>query len=151
MKWGISLDDIIGILIAVGRFALPALGVAVAAACAFWLLRQRPQAPPEAFLLNAVNHDKLPLTRFESSLGRSKHCDLVLNYGSVSRFHAVIARRKQGWVIIDTGSKVGIQLDGQPVEGRANLSSGQRLTFGMHDFLFCDEEEERLGNEQFSG
>ena len=139
------MDDIIGILIAVGRFALPALGVAIAGVCALWLLRQRPQAPPEAFLLNTVNHDKLPLTRFESSLGRSKHCDLVLNYGSVSRFHAVIARRKQGWVIIDTGSKGGTKLDGLPVEGRAELRSGQCITFGMHEFLFCDAEEERAG------
>ena len=137
--------DIIEILISISRFALPLLGVTVAAVCAVWLLRQRPQAPPEAFLLNTVNHDRLPLTRFESSLGRSKHCDVVLGYPSVSRFHAVIARRRHGWVIIDTGSRGGTKLDGQPVEGRATLSSGQCVTFGMHEFLFCDAEEERLG------
>lgn len=137
------MDDVIEILIAVSRFALPLLGVIVAAVCALWLLRQRPQAPPEAFLLNAVNHDKLPLTRFESSLGRSKHCDLVLNYPSVSRFHAVIACRKRGWVIIDTGSRGGTKLDGLPVEGRTELRSGQCITFGAHAFLFCDAQEER--------
>jgi len=137
------MTDTIEIIISVSRFALPLLGVIVVGVCALWLLRQRPQAPPEAFLLNAVNHDKLPLARWESSLGRSKHCDVVLNYGSVSRFHAVIARRRQGWVIIDTGSKGGTKLNGQPVEGRAPLSSGQRVAFGAHEFLFYDAEEER--------
>ena len=134
------MEDIAGILISVSRFALPLLGLAVAGVCGFWILRQRSQAPPEAFLLNTVNHDRLPLPRFESSLGRSKHCDVVLGYPSVSRFHAVIARRRHGWVIIDTGSRGGTKLDGQPVEGRADLRGGQCVSFGMHEFLFFDEK-----------
>jgi len=131
--------DITNILIAVGRFALPVLGCAIAGACAFLLLRQRPKGPPGAYLLNAVNRDKLPLTRWENSLGRAKHCDVVLNYDSVSRYHAVIARRKAGWVVIDTGSKLGTRVDGLPIENRAQLRNGQRIAFGMHEFLFCEE------------
>ena len=139
------MDDIIEILIAVSRFVLPALGLMIAGGCALWLLRQRPPVPPEAFLLNAVNHDRLPLAHFECSLGRSKHCDVVLNYPSVSRLHAVIARRGHDWIIIDTGSKGGTKLDGQPVEGRVSLRNGQCITFGIHEFLFCDAQEERTG------
>jgi hypothetical protein len=132
-------------ILSVSRFALPALGLAIFGLCARRLLRQRSQAPPAAFLLNPVNRDKLPLERFENSLGRSPHCDVVLGYSSVSRFHAVIARRRQGWVVIDTGSKGGTKLDGLPVKGRAALRNGQRLTFGAHAFVFCDAEEERRG------
>ena len=139
------MDDIVGILMAVSRFALPALGVIVAAACALWLLRQRPGAPPEAFLLNTVNRDKLPLARFENSVGRSKHCDIVLNYPSVSRFHAVIAQRSVGWVIIDTGSSTGTKLDGLPVERETLLEHGQAITFGSFEFMFFDAEEEARG------
>ena len=130
-------------MLAINRYALPLLGLAIAAICALRLLRRRKiQAEPSAFLLNTVNHDRLPLTRYENALGRSKHCDVVLGYPAVSRFHAVIARRRGGWVVIDTGSRGGTKLDGQPVEHRAPLRHGQALNFGSFDFLFCDEEEE---------
>jgi len=131
------------ILTEISRYALPALGLAIALICVLRLLRRRKiQAAPGAFLLNTVNHDRLPLTRYENSLGRSKHCDVVLNYPAVSRFHAVIARRRVGWVIIDTGSRGGTKLDGEPVEHRAGLRHGQALNFGSYDFIFCDEEDE---------
>ena len=129
------------ILPTISHYALPLLGLGIALACVLGLLRRR-KAPDSqgAFLLNAVNRDRLPLTRCENSLGRSKHCDIVLNYPAVSRFHAVIARRRGGWVIIDTGSRGGTQLDGQPVEHRAPLRHGQTLRFGSFDLIFCDEE-----------
>jgi len=130
-------------ILSVNRFALPLLGFGIAVVCILRLLRRRKLgSAPAAFLFNTVNRDRLPLTRFENALGRSKHCDVVLNYAAVSRFHAVIARRKEGWVIIDTDSSGGTLLDGRPVERRAPLQHGQTLNFGSFDFLFCDEEEE---------
>ena len=127
------------IILGINRYALPALGLGLAVICVLRLLRRRKaQALPNAFLINTANRDSLPLTRFENSLGRSKHCDIVLNYPAVSRFHAVIAKRRSGWVIIDTGSRGGTKLDGQPVERRAPLSHGQKLNFGSFDFVFCD-------------
>jgi len=131
-------------ILSVNRFALPLLGLGIAVVCVLRLLRhRRTQGPPSAFLLNTVNRDRLPLTRFENALGRSKHCDVVLNYPAVSRFHAVIAKRREGWVVIDTGSSGGTKLDGRPVEKRAPLRHGQKLNFGSFDFVFCDEEEEK--------
>ncbi|MCL2300679.1 MAG: FHA domain-containing protein [Firmicutes bacterium] len=130
------------ILLEISRYALPLLGLGLALICVPRLLRRgKSQAAPSAFLLNTVNHDRLPLPRFENSLGRSKHCDVVLNYPAVSRFHAVIARRRAGWVVVDTGSRGGTRLDGQPVERRAPLRHGQALNFGSFDFIFCDEED----------
>ena len=130
-------------ILSVNRFALPLLGLGIAVICALRLLRRRKRpAVPAAFLFNTVNRDRLPLTRYENALGRSRYCDIVLNYPAVSRFHAVIARRKEGWVIIDTGSSGGTLLDGQAIEKRAPLRHGQTLRFGNFNFLFCDEEEE---------
>ena len=140
------------ILLEINRYALPALGLGLTLICILRLLRRRKaRALPNAFLLNSVNRDRLPLTRFENSLGRSKHCDVVLNYPAVSRFHAVIAKRRNGWVIIDTGSRVGTKLDGQPVEHRAPLRHGQKLNFGSFDFVFCDEEEEARISREAAG
>ena len=133
------------LFVSVGRWALPLLGLAIVLFCTPPLLRRQKAAPSEAYLLNAVNHDKLPLPRCENSIGRSKRCDIMLNYASVSRSHAVIARRKDGWVLFDTGSQLGTKLDGLSVSARAPLAHGQTITFGSFEFLFCDPEEERLG------
>ena len=134
-------------LLAVNRFALPLLGLGIAMFCLLRLVRRRKYrggtpGGPSAFLFNTINRDKLPLTRYENSLGRAKHCDVVLNFPTVSRFHAVIARRRGGWVIIDTGSSGGTKLDGEIVEKRAPLQHGQKLNFGSYDFVFYDEEEQ---------
>ena len=130
------------ILLYANRFALPALGLAILSVCVRWLMRLNAQPPPEAFLINAINHDKLLLSRFENAVGRAKQCDIILNYPSVSRFHAVIARRKDGWVLIDTGSKGGTRIDGAAVERRAALRHGQAIVFGTFECLFYDAKEE---------
>jgi len=133
------------ILLYINRFALPLLGLVIVAMCVFWLMRLRAQVPSEAYLINAINHDKLHLSRFENSVGRSKHCDIVLNYPSVSRFHAVIAKRRDGWVIIDTGSHGGTKVNHLPLEKRRLLEHGQTITFGTFEFKFFDTEEEAKG------
>ena len=139
------MDNYGMILLYVNRFALPALGLVICALSVLWLLRLREQKPPEAWLLNAINHDRLLLARFENSVGRSKQCDIVLNYPSVSRFHAVIARRKAGWVIVDTGSSTGTKLDGLPVEKETLLEHGQAIAFGNFEFMFYDAAEDARG------
>ena len=139
------MDNLATIILHVNRFALPALGVLITAGCVMWLLRRRAHSPPGAYLLNTVNHDKLRLPRHENSVGRSKHCDIVLNYPMVSRFHAVLARRREGWVVIDTGSRGGTKIEGKALEKQTPISHGQMVTFGTFEFMFFDEEEEAKG------
>jgi hypothetical protein len=125
------------------RFALPAMALLLAAICAAWLLRQKSEPPPEAWLLNEINHDRLPLARWENSVGRHPRCDVLLNYATVSRFHAVIARRSGGWVVADTGSRTGTMVNGSPAEKQTAVRHGDSLMFGTCAFRFCDREEER--------
>jgi hypothetical protein len=137
----------------VNRIALPSIGVILAAVCLLWLARHRGTSPPEAWLLNPVNHDRLPLPHWENSIGRHQRCDVVLGYGTVSRHHAVIARRKSGWTLIDTGSRGGTLHNGLAVEGNELLAHGDTITFGALDWIFCDPEgallQTRLEAERF--
>ena len=133
------------LILHINRFALPALGFLVVAVSVLWLLRRRTHSPPEAYLLNTINHDKLLLSRYENSVGRSKHCDIVLNYPMVSRFHAVVARRRHGWVVIDTGSRGGTKINNKPLERSTQLEHGQVITFGTFELMFYDVLEEAKG------
>ena len=59
---------------------------------------------------------KLPITHWENVIGRSKRCDIVVDFPTVSRNHAVLTRYDDGsWTVTDTGSKDGILVNGESV------------------------------------
>lgn len=72
-------------------------------------------------------------------LGRHTSNDLVLNHGTVSRFHAVLCwdpDEDRPW-IEDKDSANGIELDGEPVEGRTYLPGTNEIAIG--DYLLVTE------------
>lgn len=48
-------------------------------------------------------------------IGRAATCELRIAHSSVSRFHAEISHRQNGWHLHDTGSKNGLRVDGRLV------------------------------------
>ena len=62
-------------------------------------------------------------------VGREPTCDVVVSDGSVSRKHATIERRGNGWAIVDQGSANGTFVDSQRVTDVV-LHTGQELRFG---------------------
>jgi len=61
-------------------------------------------------------------------LGRDPSNDVVLDHPSVSRFHAIIEPRDDGWVLVDT-STTGTYCEGSPVHER--ILSQHRTSFEM--------------------
>lgn len=118
------------------RFVFPALGFVIIAGCVFSLFFKRPKVKTVAFLVNEKSGEAVPLHYWETSVGRSASCDVVLNYPTVSRFHGVISRRKNAWVIFDTDSKTGILLNGHAVRKKEKLADGDRVTFGEATYIF---------------
>lgn len=124
------MAQLINYLQAAGRFILPALALILVLRCCFSLIRNRPRNKPMGVLVNALNGDKIFLDRWETSIGRSKSCDITLGYGTVSRFHAVVSRRKNGWTVTDTGSKTGTFVNAHRINGRTYLNDGDAIMFG---------------------
>ncbi|MEG2081042.1 MAG: FHA domain-containing protein, partial [Oscillospiraceae bacterium] len=86
---------------------------------------------------------------WETSIGRSRSCDISLKYGTVSRFHAVLALRKDGWFIFDTESKTGVYLNGEKITEFASVSDGDTLSFGNSVMKFqSNGYGEKAGEEQ---
>lgn len=71
----------------------------------------------------------LEITQDRVVVGREPTCDVVVNDGSVSRKHATIERRGNGWAIVDQGSANGTFVDSQRVTDIV-LRTGQELRFG---------------------
>ncbi len=62
------------------------------------------------------NGRKMPITHWENVIGRHKRCDLVIDFPTVSRNHAVLTRYDDGsWTITDTNSKDGVLVNGEKV------------------------------------
>ena len=70
------------------------------------------------------------LTHWENIIGRSKSCDVVVNFPTVSRNHAVLTRYDDGsWTVTDAGSKSGTLVNGKRVQIHA-MRSGDVINIG---------------------
>jgi hypothetical protein len=78
-------------------------------------------------------------TRF--TIGRTRDCDLCLTDLSVSRTHALLVRREEGWVLSDLGSHNGTRLNGWLVREPVQVRAGDRVDFGSMAFIIQGEPE----------
>ena len=112
------------------RWIMPVLALLVAAFCVPSLLKGNKKIGVTGYLVNEANGDRLPLSGYEVSVGRSKACDIVLGYNTVSRFHAVLSKHKNGWRVTDTRSKTGTYINAEKIDkrprGRGHDSFRQR-------------------------
>jgi serine phosphatase RsbU (regulator of sigma subunit)/pSer/pThr/pTyr-binding forkhead associated (FHA) protein len=93
--------------------------------------------------------ERFPLAQPRVSVGRSRESDIFLPDQWLSRHHATIELRDDGWWVNDLNSKNGTLLNGEPVRAWRRLRPGDVITLGEHTLTFCadaeveEEEEER--------
>lgn len=90
---------------------------------------------PLIFLFNKVTKESIPIMYWENSIGRSRNSDVVLEDPSVSRDHAVLLRREEGWMITDTNSKLGVYLNKNKVTGREPVYLNDTITLGSTELV----------------
>src|SRR5688572_11119351 len=76
----------------------------------------------------------------QAVVGRDPNSDVIVNDGSVSRKHARLERRGDGWAVVDQSSANGTFLDGHRVT-EAALAHGQEIRFGSVAYRLEIEEE----------
>lgn len=113
------------------RYGLTAIAVLILLRCVISLFRLRPRREVMATLTNLADDSIIEIENWETSVGRSRSCDIALkNYGTVSRFHAVLALRKSGWFVFDTDSKTGVYVNGKQIRRAASVKDGDTISFG---------------------
>jgi hypothetical protein len=65
-----------------------------------------------------------------TTIGRSADCDCVVADPSVSRRHAQLRRRGDGWALRDLGSRNGTRLNGMRVTGEIEVRAGDQISLG---------------------
>ncbi len=64
-------------------------------------------------------------------IGRGADCDIVLPERAISRHHARIERRNQGYLLIDLGSKNGTHVNAQEVKQPRLLQDGDEIQIAL--------------------
>ncbi len=109
----------VNVYIAVLRWIAPVLAAVLLLRCIRPLLTFRRE--PEIWgWLCLSGGKKLPITHWESVIGRSKRSDIVVDIPTVSRSHAVLTRYDDGsWSVADIDSKDGVYVNRKRIRIRA--------------------------------
>lgn len=78
------------------------------------------------------------------TVGRGNANDLVLNDGSVSRFHAVVKLRENSIFIADRGSTNGIVLNDEKISKETELRNGDVALVGLYRLRLENVDDEEL-------
>ena len=126
-------------------YLFPVLALGLLVRCAVSLLTFRPE--PEVWAwLTTPDGAHIPVTHWESLIGRGAGCDVQLGYPTVSRTHAVLTRYDDGsWTISDAHSKSGVFVNGKQTALSA-LRFGDVITMGGVNFTLIPltKEQERI-------
>ena len=122
-------DTLAAEYIGMARIAIPALTALLLLRCVLPLLTFRRE--PEIWAwLNMSSGTQVPVTHWETVIGRSKSCDVAIDFSAVSRNHAVLTRYDDGsWTIQDVGSKSGTFVNDRQVSICA-LKPRDRISIG---------------------
>lgn len=111
------------------RFVFPVLALWILVRCISSLLRFRKE--PEIWgWLTLPDGTLLPVTHWENLIGRANSCDIVVDYPTLSKSHAVLTRYDDGsWSISDIGGRGGVAVNGKS-ESFCAINFGDVISLG---------------------
>lgn len=127
------------------RIAMPLLATFVVIRCGRSLLGFRRE--PEVWAwLRMQTGELLPVTHWENLIGRRKSADIVLDFATVSKNHAVLTRLDDGsWTVTDIGGRGRVEVNGTQVM-TGNVEYGDTISLAGMELTLepVSKEEARL-------
>ncbi len=125
----VNIFDSMGGITFFARLIIPVLAIIIVSRCIKSMLSGH-EAPEVWAYLDVEGFGRMEVSHWENTIGRSLSSDIVIDYPTISRSHAVLIRDEhKRWTISDLDSKGGITLNGKPVKGTAAVPAGSMLTF----------------------
>ncbi len=134
------------------RILAPVLALIIVIKCFRSVKLGRRPAAPVMMLEEVTTHARFPVLYWENSIGRSRSCDITLPDATMSRDHAVLMRREEGWFIIDTNSKAGTFVNGTKLKPtvRARIHPGDTIAMGSSALSLRQTSDSDLKKSRFS-
>lgn len=121
------------------RWVFPILAAVILIRCVLPLFRTGHEEGAWCWL-DLPNGAHIPIRHWENSIGRSTLCDVVVNFPSVSRRHAVLTLRDGLWTVFDLGAKAGVLVNGEKIEGSRAVGFGDVISLAGVDLLLLPPE-----------
>lgn len=112
------------------RFITPCIALYVLWRCYTSFRKGQRKKDPVIMLEDAATGAAFPVLYWENSIGRSRSCDIVIPDESVSRDHAVLIRREEGWFVSDTDSHLGVRVHGKLITEPTLVQIGDKIKIG---------------------
>ena len=133
------------------RILMPLYAIFIVYQCYAAMRRRRRPEKPLVTLMNTATMEKIPVVLWENTIGRKRSNDIVVEDAAVSRTHAVLLRRSDGWFISDAESVHGTFVNGEKTVGRQQVLIDDMIRVGNTEFRFLrgDEYNEELRESWF--
>ena len=133
------------------RILMPLYAIFIVYQCYAAMRRRRRPEKPLVTLMNTATMEKIPVVLWENTIGRKRSNDIVVEDAAVSRTHAVLLRRSEGWFISDAESVHGTFVNGEKTDGRQQVLIDDMIRVGNTEFRFLrgDEYNEELRESWF--
>ena len=87
------------------------------------------------------NHHDIELPEGEFVIGRAANCQLSLDDPLVSRNHATLSVTPDMVTVADLGSRNGVRVNGDRIEGKRKLVHGDQISIGSQDMTVMSRRD----------
>lgn len=102
---------------------------------------ERRLKPPYVVIVDGPHRAaRFPLQEGENTIGRLEECRIILDDQSVSRKHALLTLKEQGWTIEDLKSKNGTAVNGALIQEPVVVGHKDLLRFGIYTLRLVTQE-----------
>ncbi|MGN0479095.1 MAG: FtsW/RodA/SpoVE family cell cycle protein, partial [Hominenteromicrobium sp.] len=123
------------------RVITPFLALYVVWRCYTSFKKGQRRKDPVILLEDAATGTRFPVLYWENSIGRSRSCDIQIPDESVSRDHAVLMRREEGWFVCDTGSHLGTRVRNREISEPTLVEIGDKIKLGSTTLILRNADE----------
>ncbi|MBP3704751.1 MAG: FHA domain-containing protein, partial [Clostridia bacterium] len=131
------------------RFITPVIALYVLWRCYTSFKKGQRRKDPVIVLEDAATGTAFPVLYWENSIGRSRSCDIQIPDESVSRDHAVLMRREEGWFICDTDSHLGTRVRGKEITEPTLVHIGDKIQIGPTTLILKNTSDANIKKRRF--
>ncbi len=125
------------------RWLMPVLALLILVSVIRSLIRVRNPQERWGYLIHP-ELGEFPITHWETLIGRSRSCDITMNFAKISRVHcALIFDGKKKWRVHNLAENESFLINGKSAPAGGEIDTGDRITFGGTTFEF-----EMISNEE---
>lgn len=139
----------VAVFCTIWRFAAPLLALLLLWRCAKPLLKFHREPETWAWLV-LPDGNQIPITHWENIIGRAKGCDIVVDFPTISRSHAVLTRYDDGsWSVTDIGSRGAVVVNGETVSMSA-VDYGDVISLGGVEMVLAPVTQEEMEEQLYT-